>query len=61
MQAPGAWKSGPRDYTPINYASSKRINKDAGAVVGARDETIHTATAAEEVDLRGTSSWGVEV
>ena len=46
------WKSRLRDFTRIDYARSRSINKDAGALAGAR-EVIHTAAIAEEVDLDG--------
>ena len=52
MQAPGTWKSGLRDSTRIYYARSRRINKEAQALAGAR-KVIHTAAAAEEVGRDG--------
>ena len=51
VQAPGTWQSRLRDSKRIDYARSRRINKEAQALAGARD--IHTAATAEEVDRDG--------
>ena len=40
----------------MECARSRSINKDAGALAGAREE-IHTAVTAEEVDLDGNSLY----
>ena len=51
-KASGTWQSRLRDSTRIDYSRSRRINKNVGALAGAR-EHIHTAATAEEVDLDG--------